>query len=206
MSSVYYAVIADAIASRRLTPARRTALQTGLRTVARDLTRRHRRVVAAAFALTLGDELQGLVADAAAIWPIAHALRAAAPDVDWVVACGRGTITTPLARTAPEIDGPCFHAARAALDAAKRARLVFAFGGFGPALDPFPPYYAALHHGWTARQRRLASLLRAGRTPAEAAAVLQVDRSAVSHLARRMAWPLVAQGDRMFVTAILEAA
>jgi hypothetical protein len=82
---------------------------------------------------------------------------------------------------------------------------VFAFGGFGPALAPFPPYYAALHHGWTARQRRLASLLRTGVTAAQAAASLGVDRSAVSHLARRMAWPLVTRGDRMFVAAILEA-
>jgi hypothetical protein len=205
MATVYYAVIADAVASRRLAPARRAALQTGLRAVARDVTRRHRRAVAAAFALTLGDELQGLVADPAAIWPIAHALRAAVPDVDWIVACGRGAVTTPPARTAPEMDGPCFHAARAALESAKRARLVFAFGGFGPALEAFPPYYAALHHGWTARQRRLASLLRAGLSPAQAAAALEVDRSAISHLARRMAWPLVARGDRMFVAAILEA-
>ena len=205
MSTVYYAVIADATASRRLPPARRAALQTALRTLARDLTRRHRRAVTAAFAVTLGDELQGLLADPAAVWPIAHALRAATPGVDWVIACGRGAVTTPLARTAPEMDGPCFHAARAALEAAKRARLVFAFGGFAPALDSFPPYYAALHHGWTARQRRLASLLRAGLTPAQAAATLQVDRSAVSHLARRMAWPLVARGDRMFEAAIVEA-
>jgi len=205
MSPPYYAVIADAIASRRLTPARRGALQTALRAVARDLTRRHRRAVAAAFAPTLGDELQGLLADPAAIWPIAHALRAAAPDVDWIIACGRGAVTTPRARTAPEMDGPCFHAARAALEAAKGERLVFAFGGFGPALAPFPPYYAALHHSWTARQRRLASLLRSGVTPAQAAAALGVDRSAVSHLARRMAWPLVTRGDRMFEAAILEA-
>jgi hypothetical protein len=32
-----------------------------------------------------------------------------------------------------------------------------------------------------------------------------VDRSAVSHLARRMAWPIVAAGDKMFRSAILEA-
>ena len=205
MSPPYYALIADAIASRRLTPARRSALQGVERAVARDLTRRHRRAVAAAFAPTLGDELQGLLSDPAAIWPIAHALRAATPDVDWVIACGRGGITTPRARTAPEMDGPCFHTARAALEAAKGERLVFAFGGFGRALAPFPPYYAALHQGWTARQRRLAALLRAGATPIEAAAALGVDRSAVSHLARRMAWPLVARGDRMFAAAILEA-
>jgi len=39
--------------------------------------------------------------------------------------------------------------------------------------------------------------------PAAAAARLDVDRSAISHLARRMAWPLVAAGDKMF-RALLE--
>src|SRR5207249_4482913 len=41
--------------------------------------------------------------------------------------------------------------------------------------------------------------------PALAAARLEVDRSAISHLARRMAWPLVAAGDKMFQAALLEA-
>src|SRR6266581_2627649 len=46
------------------------------------------------------------------------------------------------------------------------------------------------------------TLLRLG-DPAAAAARLDVDRSAISHLARRMAWPLVAAGDKMF-RALLE--
>src|SRR3989441_9553329 len=50
---------------------------------------------------------------------------------------------------------------------------------------------------------RTATLLRLG-DPAAAAARLDVDRSAISHLARRMAWPLVAAGDKMF-RALLEA-
>src|SRR5207249_3932953 len=48
------------------------------------------------------------------------------------------------------------------------------------------------------------TLLRLG-PPAFAAAQLKVDRSAISHLARRMAWPLVAAGDKMFQAALLEA-
>src|SRR6266566_1869703 len=106
------------------------------------------------------------------------------------------------ARTAPEIDGPCFHEARAAMDRAKRERQVFAFGGFTAALEPLASYYSALYWSWTPRQRRTATLLRLG-DPAAAAARLDVDRSAISHLARRMAWPLVAAGDKMF-RALLE--
>ncbi len=203
MSKTYIALIADAIASRELPPAARARLQADARTAVKDLNQRYRRVLAARFAVTLGDELQCLLPTPQPVWDVAHDLRARLPTVDWVVACGRGPITTPLAPTAPEIDGPCFHEARAAMDRAKRERLVFAFGGFTFALEPLANYYSALYWSWTPRQRRTATLLRLG-DPAAAAARLDVDRSAISHLARRMAWPLVAAGDKMFRT-LLEA-
>src|SRR2546427_60747 len=108
MSKTYIALIADAIASRELPPAARARLQADARTAVKDLNQRYRRVLAARFAVTLGDELQCL-------------------------------LPTPQ-----------------------------------PVGDP-----------------------------AAAAARLDVDRSAISHLARRMAWPLVAAGDKMF-RALLE--
>src|SRR5207247_6366179 len=119
------------------------------------------------------------------------AARAAAGGT---AARGRGTITPPPASPAPEIDGPCFHEARAAMQRAKRVRQVLAFGGFGSALEPLASYYSALYWSWTPRQRRTATLLRLG-DAATAATTLDVDRSAISHYARRMAWPLVAAGD-----------
>src|SRR5439155_1387655 len=134
MSKSYVALIADAIASRDLAPATRARLQTDVRAAVKDLNQRYRRVLAARFAVTLGDELQGLLATPQPVWDLAHDVRARLPTVDWVVACGRGPITTPLAPTAPEMDGPSFHEARAAMDRAKRQRQVFAFGGFAPAL------------------------------------------------------------------------
>jgi len=204
MSKVYVALIADAVHSRVLPAARRARLQSALRAALKDFNARYRRFLAARFAVTLGDELQCLLTSAEPVWEIAHQLRFRFPEVEWVVACGRGPIATPLAATAPEIDGPCFHAARAAMERGKEQRLLLAFGGFGPRLEPLADYYSALYWGWTPRQRRAATLLRLG-PPAFAAAHLKVDRSAVSHLARRMAWPLVAAGDKMFQAALLEA-
>src|SRR2546429_2437066 len=197
MSKRYAALIADATASRLLPPARRARLQADARAAAQQLNRRYARVLAARFAVTLGDELQCLLAGPEPLWEIAHQIRARLPAVDWIVACGLGAISTPLAPTAPEIDGPCFHQARAALDRAKRLRLVFPFGGFPSGVDPLASYYGALYWSWTPRQRRAATLLRLG-DPAAAAAALKVDRSAVSHLARRMAWPPAAAGVNMF--------
>ena len=198
----YVAFLADVVASRARTPRARAALQQRLRTLARDINTRFRAQLAARAAITLGDELQALFRSAAPLWQAAHELRLALPDVEWVVACGNGGLTTPLhhGATAPELDGPCFHAARAALDAAKAGGLVFAFGGFEPAVDGYAQYYSALYRGWSAGQRLLANAQRA--RPAaklkELSRLLGIAPTSISHRRRRMAWPLVVRGDTMF--------
>src|SRR2546428_248705 len=235
-SKVYVAALADATASRLLPPARRARLQAELRAALPDLNRRYRRALAARFAVTLGDELQGLLTRPAPVWDVAHFIRARFPEIAWVVACGRGPvstplaarfavtlgdelqglltrpapvwdvahfirarfpeiawvvacgrgpISTPLAATAPEVDGPCFHEARAALDRAKPERLVFAFGGFPPALGPLARSYSAPPRRWTPPPRRVPPPLRPG-SPARAAAPFHGDPSAISHLSRPM--------------------
>jgi hypothetical protein len=202
MASTFVAFIADVVASRSLGAKARAALQAGVHAAVRDFNARYRRRLAARFAVTLGDEVQALFPTADAVWEISHQLRDRFPAVDWIVACGRGPLTTPLHRgaTAPELDGPCFHAARAALERAKGHRLVLAFEGFDPHLMACAHYYSALYWGWTRRQRALASAQRArgDLKLAELAQRLRVGPSAVSHMRRRMAWPLVAAGDNVF--------
>lgn len=204
MATVYVALIADVVASRSLAPRARTALQTGLREAVRRFNTRYRRQLVARCAVTLGDELQALLPDAGLVWEISHQLRYRLPQVDWIVTCGRGGLTTPIARgaSAPELDGPAFHAARAALEHAKRRRLVLAFEGFDPHLMACASYYSALYWGWTGRQRHLATTQRAlGQVGVNRLArELGVGPSAISHLRRRMAWPLVAAGDTVFRT------
>jgi hypothetical protein len=77
---------------------------------------------------------------------------------------------------------------------------VLAFEGFDPHLMACAHYYSALYWGWTRRQRALASAQRArgDLKLAELAQRLRVGPSAVSHMRRRMAWPLVAAGDNVF--------
>src|SRR5437762_1025029 len=108
MTTTYIALIADVAASRALPAPARARLQARVRDVARELNARYRAHLAARFAVTLGDELQGLFKTAAPVWEVSHRLRSAFPEVDWVVACGRGALSTPLRRdaTAPELDGP----------------------------------------------------------------------------------------------------
>jgi SatD family protein len=202
MTTRYVAFIADVVASRALTHRARAALQRDIGAVARELNTRFRPHLAARFAVTLGDELQGLFTSPAAVWDASHQLRLRIPTVEWVVACGRGTLAMSLRRgaSAPELDGPCFHAARSALDHAKRHGLVLAFGGFDPPLTACAIYYSALYRGWTRRQRAVATAQRArsGARLEELARVLHVGPSAISHVRRRMVWPLVAAGDKVF--------
>lgn len=200
----YVAVLADAVASRDLPPKARARLQARLHTGIRDLNKRRawRPAIAAGFAITRGDEIEGLLTDASLVWDIAHWLRHTFADVDWIVACARGPISTGLAATALEVDGPCFHAARAALDEAKGRRQVFTFRGFPPALDALAAYYSALYWSWTPRQRRQASELRLPDAAVKTGNRLTVHPTAISHMKRRMAWPLVADGDRMLRAAI----
>src|SRR2546429_9232226 len=118
------ALTAPAAPPRAPPPASRARLQPDARAAVKHLTQRYRRVLAARFAVTLGDELQCLFPTPQPVWDVAHDLRARLPTVDWVVACRRGPLTPPLAPTAPEVGGPCFHDARAAMDRATRQRHV----------------------------------------------------------------------------------
>jgi hypothetical protein len=104
---------------------------------------------------------------------------------------------TAISASVVELDGPCFHHAREALERAKPERLVLAFGGYDEIATAFGAYYSALYWTWTSRQREAAALLRT-LEPADVAKRLDVDRSAVSHLTRRMNWRQVAEGDAAF--------
>jgi hypothetical protein len=202
----YVAVLADVIESRALAPNARTRLQARLHGGLKDVNKRRawRPAIAAGFAIARGDEIEGLLKDASLLWDIAHWLRHTFADVDWIIACARGPISTALADTALEVDGPCFHAARAALEEAKERRQVFTFRGVTADVDALAAYYSALYWSWTPRQRRQASAWRlrdAGQQP-DPGNRLKVHPTAISHMKRRMAWPLVAEGDRMFRAAI----
>jgi hypothetical protein len=198
----YVALLADIIGSRSLPPRDRARLQDDLREALHAVNRRWRPKIAAGFAIARGDEIQGLLKDASPVWDIVHWLRQAFPTVNWIMACGLGPITTALAHTAVEVDGPCFHAASAALEDAKRHRQVFVFRGFPPAVDGLAAYYSGLYWSWTPRQRRQAAALRMDDARTPQVERVKVHPTAISHMKRRMAWPLVAEGDRMLRAAL----
>src|SRR5258705_12149082 len=100
----YVAVLADAIGSRALAPKQRAALQNDLRSALSTQVNRRRLWqphIAAGFAISGGDEIEGLLTDASIVLDIAHWLRFTF-EVDWIVACARGPISTALADSALE--------------------------------------------------------------------------------------------------------
>src|SRR6266540_4731852 len=104
----YVAVLADVVGSRALPRKQRAALQDDLRSALRTQVNRRRLWqphIAAGFAISGGDEIEGLLHDAQFVWEISHWLRCAFAEVDWIVACARGPISTALAATALEVDG-----------------------------------------------------------------------------------------------------
>ena len=70
------------------------------------------------FARTIGDEVQGVLADAVAV---AEAVRRVAVDSDWHIGIGIGKVERPLPETTVEARGEAFYAARQAVEAAKSA-------------------------------------------------------------------------------------
>lgn len=126
------AVIADMIQSRRLSLARRTAVQHELETFLADVNRRYRRSVLAGFLVTLGDEFQGLLGDAGALPDIVQDARERLPHVRFRIAVGYGALTTPLRKQALGTDGPAWHQARALLRNWRlKKRDGVGFAGFG---------------------------------------------------------------------------
>jgi hypothetical protein len=70
------------------------------------------------FSRTIGDEVQGVLADPAAL---AEAVRRVAVDSGWHIGIGVGEVETPLPKTTTEGRGQAFYTAREAVETAKTA-------------------------------------------------------------------------------------
>ncbi len=178
----YLAVIADIRGSRQL--ADRRGVQERLHRVLGDLDRQFAAVIAARFAITTGDEFQVLLTDPAAGIPVVVACDEALPDLSLRWGLGWGPLATRLEHRAVGMDGPCFHAARAAIDwAADHDRWLAARGldaGAEAALDGIFALLGAVRAGWTAKQAAAVAGRRHATTQRALAAQLDIDPSTLS--------------------------
>lgn len=209
----YTALIGDVVASRDV--ADRAGLQRRLRTavdeINEEMSRQGSFVVP--MAITSGDEVQGLLSyPPAAIDIVVHLADAIAPT--WMTfGLGFGPIATDLAETSAEIDGPCFHRARAALErtGSKEGRWLAA-EGFGEdvdrGLEGVFALMAVIRGNWTVRQAEMVRFARREEVQKEIAKTLGVSPSVVSESLRSAGYRALLAGERTarwFLSSVTES-
>lgn len=194
------AVIADIVGSRRVEGEDRRALQRLVERTLGEANRRFARQLAARFLITVGDELQGLLKDPVVLPEIIRLLETRLPQIELRLGIGRGAVDTDLKEYAVGMDGPAWHAARAAIEQAKKEhRMGGVFLGFGERADRSLDGLARLlHHlraGLTAKQRALLEALLDDESQTEVARRLGISKQAVSKQARAAGWAPYQEGE-----------
>jgi hypothetical protein len=154
-NDTYLAIIGDLRGSREL--AQRGAVQNRLEDGLAHVNERAGARLASRFVLTIGDEFQGLVAEPGEAMAILAEVESALFDLGVRYGLGIGPLSTALRPDALRMDGPCFHAAREALELAKRRDRWAVLRGAGERQDPIAngilTLMDAIRGGWTPRQK-----------------------------------------------------
>ena len=198
-SPSYLAVIADMVKSRELPSAQRASVQKHFQELVGTLNREYRDSLASKFAITLGDEFQGLLTTSTVLPDLIWLVEEKFADRQVRVGLGLGALNTPLQEYAINIDGPALHTARDAIEAAKKSDLLGGvFSGIG-TLDEVLNGIARLlwfqRSNWTGAQRTIANLLRKGMMQSEVADRLGISRQVVSKQVAASGWVTYAGGE-----------
>ncbi len=196
----YLAFIADMVRSRELSSAKRAVVQKHFQELVATLNRQYRQSLASKFAITLGDEFQGLLTTSTVIPDLIWQIEEKFPDRHLRVGMGMGSLDTALQEYAINIDGPALHSARDAIEAAKKGNLlggVFSgIGSLGEALNGIARLLWFQRSNWTKAQRTIANLLQKGMTQSEVAERLGISRQVVSKQVAASGWVTYAGGEK----------
>ncbi len=207
VSQRYIAVIADMVRSRDLSRSQRRILQKQFSSLIVTLNRDYRKTTAAKFVITLGDEFQGILRSAASLPDIIWQLEQDFRQRELRVGIGFGTLDTPLQKYTLNVDGPVLHAARAAIEEAKKAKalggMFRGFAGLDDILNGIARLLWFHRSRWTPAQRSIAGLLRQGMSQVEVAEKLKIAKQVVSrqvlasgcvqYIAAENAWRMILQ-------------
>ena len=195
----YLAVIADMVKSRELPSARRASVQKHFQDLVTTLNREYRDSLASKFAITLGDEFQGLLTTSTLLPDLIWQIEEKFSDRQVRLGIGVGALDTPLQEYAIHIDGPVLHTARDAIEAAKKSNLlggVFSgMGSLGEVLNGIARLLWFQRSNWTRAQRTIANLLRKGMMQSEVAERLGISRQVVSKQVAASGWVTYAGGE-----------
>lgn len=175
-------------------------MQRHLEELLAQLNKRYAKAIGARFLVTLGDEFQGVLKRADVLPDLMWDIETSLPKTAVRLGIGHGTLNPPIKRVALGMDGSAFHAARAAIDEAKKHRTRGAlFVGFGQADDMLLNSLAALlrqqRTALTKTQRVTLGLLRQGDSQSQIASKLGITKQAVSSRAKSVGWGAYLQGE-----------
>lgn len=178
----YLAVIGDMRRSRHAE--HRAELQKLMERGLEKINGEFSEALGAGFVVTLGDEFQGLLKDPGEALRVLVALDSAfTGDITIRYGLGWGVVSTEFRELALGMDGPCFHNAREAVEAGKRADRWATVSGFGDddeLLNGVLWLAGAVRGRWTGVQRETVEQVRAARTQRAVAEARGVNESSVS--------------------------
>jgi hypothetical protein len=201
----FLAVVADLVASREAPD--RAALQDRLRKAVRSWRGTSLPAVASGPEITAGDEVQlllgipkaGRSASELALAFLADLSEALRP-ARVVAGLGVGPLSTALRDRVGENDGPCFHHAREALDAAKREGRIAVVRGLDEApqdaVNALLRLAGDLRRDWTDRQREVVALLQTAEYRKDVARKLGVSPSVVTEVLGAARYDAINEAER----------
>lgn len=193
------AFIADISASRDLEADDRRAVQERLGDLLDRVNRELDDAILADFTITVGDEFQGLLLRPGVLAELMWRLRDRLPDLRFWTGVGFGSLDTGLEERAIGMDGPAFHRAREALEAAHDEGLHGGvFSGFGEddrVLGGLSRLLDWQRQRFTDAQREAIRHVRGGATQTEAAGAIGVTRQAVSKRLAAAGWSAYRDGE-----------
>jgi hypothetical protein len=181
-----------------------------------DLNEEFSGSITAKFAITQGDEFEGLLkvetADSTLpnlIWRLEQSFPAPALRLG----IGLGGVDTSIPsppQSAITLDGPAFHRAReAVVQAAKKQQMGGVFLGFGDTHDAILNGLARVLHRqrqrWSEKQREVAMLLHSGMRQMEIALRTDRKRQAISIDVKAAGWNAYIEGEQALRLALREA-
>ncbi|MCP3920035.1 MAG: hypothetical protein GY711_31280 [bacterium] len=170
----YAAVTGDLVASRQQPHGDRAELQRQAIQVLQELNDELQHDLARPAVLTAGDEIQALFSAPSRLVRFVQAIKdrlfgPTDPRHDVVFGVGWGALSTgllPEAKGVEQLDGACFHRARAMLGVARKQKTWVVFQGFGAeddrVLTSLFELMGAIRSGWTTTQSTYADGLREG--------------------------------------------
>jgi SatD family protein len=194
------ALIADMVKSRDVPRGQRPRVQARFKQFIDELNKIYSRSLLSKFAITLGDEFQGLLLSSSLIPDLMWDVERRFADRELRVGVGFGTLDTPVQKYAINVDGPALHNARLAIEKAKQHRkLGGVFVGFGEideVLNGIARIMWFHRSQFTQQQAKAFDLLRRGLSQSEAAEKLGITRQAISKQVGSSGWNAYTEAEK----------